>query len=183
MSSTHGLRQARVLSHSWNHTLFSTQWHYPVSVLQSCSKGIWWSWWGVRRAGKNLTTKMGSFMVLCFSAGAWAEYGIMFYVQNEGFYGAGIRGRPPGSSKGGEKWRKTFFGAFLIIWKVFAARLTIYETPAMCQSPVHVGAVGKACLPLVLSFCVFATSLFMTDPIHCICICFYICILCLPILY
>ena len=25
--------------------------------------------------------------------------GIMFYVENEGFYGAGIRGRPPGSSK------------------------------------------------------------------------------------
>ena len=88
--------------HSWNHILFSAQWHNPVSVLQSCSKGIWWSWWGVRRAGRNLTTKMGSFMVLCFSAGAWAEYGIMFYVQNEGFYGAGIRGRPPGSSKGGE---------------------------------------------------------------------------------
>ena len=27
--------------------------------------------------------------------------GIMFYVENEGFYGAGIRGRPPGSSNTG----------------------------------------------------------------------------------
>ena len=79
--------------------------------------------------------------------------------------------------------KKNIFWGFLDILKDFAARLTIYETPAMCQSPVHVGAVGKARLPLVLSFCVFATSLFKTDPIHCICICFYICILCLPILY
>ena len=34
--------------------------------------------------------------------------GIMFYVQNEGFYGAGIRGRPPGSRKGGENLKRDF---------------------------------------------------------------------------
>ena len=81
----------------------------------------------------------------------------MFYVQNEGFYGAGIRGRPPGSSKGGENEEKRF-GGFLDILKDFETHN--YMKLLLCVS-YQLGLEQLAKSLVFLGFCLSILSVFL----------------------